>query len=118
MRNDVGNLKAAANVMIIVLCNTLKVDIDESAKAWTDNKPQDDTAHPFGCGKRTVIFGALLSIFGNLEEGAGESQKAAARSLKRLSPSQMDTFVAGCKSRHNKYDEKRPWIFTLSVRPG
>ncbi|CAK0865883.1 unnamed protein product, partial [Prorocentrum cordatum] len=118
MRNDVGNLKAAANLMIIVLCNTLKVEIDASAKVWTDNMSQDDSAHPLGCGKRTVIFGALLSIFGNLEEGADESQKAAAGSLKRLSPSQMDAFVAGCKSRHNKYDEKRPWIFTLSVRPG
>eukprot|EP00959_Pyramimonas_sp_CCMP1952_P255638 5339754-Pyramimonas_sp.AAC.1 len=30
----------------------------------------------------------------------------------------MDAFVAGCKSRRNKYDEKRPWIFTLSARPG
>lgn len=117
MREDVSTLKAAANLLVIVLDNELKREISTAALTWTECKPGDDSAHPFGCGKRTVVFGAMLSIIGNME-GAGEGHRAAAANLKRLSPAQMDTMVATCKSRYNTYDEKKPWIFTLAVRPG
>ena len=60
----------------------------------------------------------MLSIIGDLEGVSEDPHKAAAAALKRMSPGQMDSLVATCKSRYNKPDEKHPWIFTLAVRPG
>ena len=50
MRDDVGNLKAATNLLIIVLDNDLKQEIDTSSKVWTDSKPEDNAPHPLACG--------------------------------------------------------------------